>query len=341
MKRKKLSALLMALLMLVCTASPLQAQADLFALTPFADLVTAAAVRVGESPETILEEGTLSQSFVYNYFLFGQKAEASLGITPEMLTDPALQAEYLSKTFYAKATDLSGILSLEEDYGYIGVRVMATNPSENGQDMTLMGDVYQAENRLDLLTEEQYDRVQWLDRRAVITFRQDAAAPMDWKLVSFSVDAELDMEQATSDYFSENMVEYMNPEMGFSLLYPALFAEDTLQELPDGIAATLPDGTASFFARRMINGDGWTVASILDGHVQQTPQAEVTLHEVTGAGRCMVHREDGFTVVDHYQVSGDWVYQLQVVYHPSLAKDFSLYCDYMFNSFNADDLGVG
>ena len=91
-KRRGLAALL-ALVLLVLPGGTLAEENDLSALTPLVDLTASAAMRVGETPETIVEGGVLSEAFVYNFFLLGQTADASLGITAAMLNDTALQAD--------------------------------------------------------------------------------------------------------------------------------------------------------------------------------------------------------------------------------------------------------
>lgn len=314
---------------------------DLSATQPLVDLTASAAMRVGETPETIVEGGTLSEAFVYNFFLLGQTADASLGITAAMMNDTAQQADYLARAFSSNQPTLSGILTMGESYDYIGVRVMSADMSPDGESVRIMGDVYQAAARLDTLTEDEYAQVRWLDKRAVMDLRKDAAAPNGWKVASFSVSAELDMEEATQTYFSETMVEYINGEQGFSLQYPAVFTEDTLKEDANGISAQLADGSASFFAKKMANTQGWTLEKVLEARKQENPAVETNINEISGCGRAVVQREDGHTVADIYIVTDQWVYQAELSYAPSLAKDFSLYCDYMMNSFNADELGIG
>ncbi len=335
-------ALFMALVLALCgimTCAQAE-ETDLSALTPLVDLTASAAMRVGESSEMISADSTLSQAFVYNFFLIGQKADASLGITADMLTDTSKQAAYLKSTFSCGVPALEGILGTGENYDYIGVCIMDADLSADGKSVRLIGNLYQANGRLDRLTEDEYAEVRWLDKRAVMDLVKDSAAPLGWKVSSFSVDAELDMEETTLSYFNETMVEYINTNLGFAIQYPAVFTDDTLTESSDGISAKLADGTASFFARKTSNTSSWTLAKVIEARKQQDADADTIINEISGCGR-VVTQQDGHTVVDIYIVTSQWVYQAQLTYANSLAMDFSLYSDYMMNSFSADELGIG
>ena len=79
---------------------------------------------------------------------------------------------------------------------------------------------------------------------------------------------------------------------------------------------------------------------MIEARKQQDPDADTLINEISGCGR-VVTQQDGRTVVDIYIVTSQWVYQAQLSYANSLAMDFSLYSDYMMNSFSADELGIG
>lgn len=338
---RRLCALL-ALLCLVVAGGAARAEDTIFsALQPLMDLTASAALRVGETPETITPGGTLSKAFVYNFFLLGQQADPALGISSDLLGDTEAQRAYLASAFAAQPPELTGILNLGETYVYIGVRPMAADESEDGSAIRIIGDLYQADKPLDGMTESEYAQVRWLDKRAVVEMHRDETAPGGWKLYAFSVDAELQMEDAAQAYFTKTMVEYISTECGFSLQYPAVFTEDTLQESADGVSAALPDGTAGFFARRMSNENGWTLSELLDAKKQETPDAETNMNEISGCVRLVSQRSDGNIQADVYIVTDAWIYQAQLVYAPALASDFTLYSDYMMNSFTASELGMG
>ncbi|MGN0970829.1 MAG: hypothetical protein ACI4OY_02665, partial [Aristaeellaceae bacterium] len=80
---------LLAALCMAADCAAAEETPDFSAMLPLLDLTASAALRVGEEPEAITPDGTLSEGFVYNFFLLGQSADASLGITADMLLDPA------------------------------------------------------------------------------------------------------------------------------------------------------------------------------------------------------------------------------------------------------------
>lgn len=346
--RKKIPARVRLLALLVglsvasgCCALAEDADQAWAPLQTIMDLTASAALRVGETPETIAEGGTLSEGFVYNFFLLGQTVAASQGITPAMLNDTAAQADFLSRVFAAAQPSLQGIISMGESYDYIGVRVMTSDMSEDGSAMRLIGDVYQAAGPLDGMTEEQFSNVSWLDHRAVFEFRKDSAALNGWRLMSFSANDDLSMEDATQTYFTETMVEYLNADLGFSIQYPAAFAESTVKDDQNGISGQMADGSASFYARRAKNDGGYTLESWMKAKQEENAASEVNMNDMTGCGKLTYARQGGGTVNDFYIVTPDWIYEAELSYAETLAKDFSLYSDYMMNSFTADELGIG
>ncbi len=340
LKKRNALAVLLALMLAMCGLVPCAQASDLNAITPLVDLTAAAAMRVGETPETITEDGTLSEAFVYNFFLLGQNMDTPLGITSNMLSDTAAQKAYLKESFACNIPTLSGIISANESYDYIGVQVMSAEMSADGQTMSIIGNLYEASDRLEQLTEEEYAKVRWLDKRAVLTFAKNDNAPLGWKVTTFSVNAELDMEATTQTYFNETMSEYINSTLGFAIQYPAEFTEDTLTESADGISGQLADGTASFFAKKTSNTSSWTVEKIIQAWQEHDASAETSINEASGCGRVVI-QEDGKTVVNIYLVTEQWVYQAQLSYDSSHAAEFSLYSDYMMNSFSADEMGIG
>ena len=338
---RRLLAMTGALCLLLTTGASAEGTDEFSAMLPLIDLTASAALRVGETPETITPDGTLSEAFVYNFFLLGQQADASLGITGQMLGDISAQAEYMGRAFSAKLPALNGILTFAETYPYIGVRPMASEMSEDGTAVILYGDVYQAEKPLSAITEAEHLQVSWLDRRAVAELRRDEAAPNGWRMYSFSFEAELMMEEAAQNYFADTMVEYMNVDKGFSIQYPAVFAEENLTEDENGIIGALKDGSAAFYARRKANDSGATLDTLMADMQAAAPSATPAVNEAAMSGRLTQQRQDGMTQVDLVIVTDLYIYEAQLVYAPSLAADFALYSDYMTNSFTADELGIG
>lgn len=218
---------------------------------------------------------------------------------------------------------------------YCGVRPMAVDESDDGLAVRILGDVYLAGAQLEQLSLEQYAQVEWLDRRAVVELRWVNDA---WKVTSFSLDAELEMEQAAQEYFTSAMVEYVNPERGFSILYPAVFGEDAVTVEENGLSGQVEG--ASFRVGCTANEAGWTTESFMENQKKETPGAETNMNDITGTGRLIAHGE-AETLVRFFIVTPEWVYQAELRYDQSMSKDFSLYSDYMMHSFTVDEMGLG
>ena len=223
---------------------------------------------------------------------------------------------------------------------YVGVRVMAADESEDGQAMMILGDLYRAAGPLEGMSAEEYVQVEWLGQRAVVEMRRDDAAHGGWKLYAFSLEDELQMETAVTDYFQKTMVEYFNTAMGYAIQYPAVFTDDMVEAGAEGLSGRLTDGKASFFVTCRENTEGFTLHTLAAQKQQETPAVQANINEVTGCLR-LVTALEGTTCVDLYIVTEGTIYQAQLMYDDQLAADFALYSEYMMNSFTADELGIG
>ncbi len=224
-------------------------------------------------------------------------------------------------------------LRRESDARYCGIRPMATDWSEDGDAVRLLGDVYLAVDQLEQLTHEQYAQVQWLDQRAVVELRK---AQDGWQVSSFALDAEWEMEQAAQDYFSTTMVEYFAGD--FSVQYPALFGEDSVVFTDRGVSGKIEG--ASFLAEKTENTQKLTTDAILAAKKQETNDGITNIDEYTGVGQLKATVE-GQCLVYMVLATQDSIYQAELRYDESLIKDFMLYGDYMLNSFSVSEAGNG
>lgn len=323
---KRLLALLLCCLLLPTAHAE---QNVLAQVQPLVDLTATAVMLTGEE---ISPEHTMSDALVQCILRAGLEQE--LGYTDFDLNNIAWRDNYLA-AHYAVPFGLTKQVAELERYAFYGVRPMTIDESGDGGAMRILGDVYQADGPLETLTNDQYAKVQWLDRRAVVELRYDASA--GWRLSSFALDAEWEMEQAAQDYFTQAMAEYVNGELGFSIQYPAVFG-DGVEDTANGICGRMEGAT--FTAERVPNSEGWTTESLLESIKQESPEVETNINTITGYGRVVAASEKEITV-SMYVATEDYVYQVHLAYDPALSKDFSLYSDYMMNSFAVDELGQG
>ncbi len=223
----------------------------------------------------------------------------------------------------------------ENAEGYVGMRPMGCDVTPEGDAAAVLGDLYAAKAPLDTLTPEEYGQVRWLDKRAVAQLQKEENGA--WKLISFDLDAELQMEDAAQAYFGETMHIYSNEHLGFSVQYPAVFTS-AMKETENGASAQLED--CSFLVERYENKDGQTVMEIAEKTKAAHADAKLEINDVSGTAR-VTWRSGGKITAETYLATEDGVYHASLSWEEALRPDFSRYSDYMMNSFSVDELGIG
>lgn len=338
----RVSALLVALCVLLCgvAVAENQAEADLEALYPLMDLVCAA----GYDPTagTVLmvpdSEGVLEISFVDAFIRLGQ-ARGALGITGDTMSDPAAQTALLQSIFAAQLPKTELVVAADVGTQYIGFKPVTVNNTGDAGSLQIVGEMYMAPKALDQLAESDFPQVLWIDR-AIFTFQSDASALNGFRLMSFSTGLDLNAEEEMQAYYENITVEYVNTNLGFVVLYPAVFTDDLLVEDATGVSAALPDNSVCFFARRTENTTGNTLADHVAAVSAELPGAVVDVNEELSNGT-VFYTADGYAVLDVYVVTKDYVYQAELRYLTTLMSEYSMYNDYLLNSFNVDELAAG
>lgn len=221
----------------------------------------------------------------------------------------------------------------EGDSRYCGVRSMAADWNEDMDAFRWLVEVYLADDQLENLSEEQYAQVEWLDQRAVVELRKDESG---WKVTSFSLDAEWEMEMVAQDYFVSTMREYSVD--GFSIQYPAVFGEENVEFTENGGSGAIEG--ASFKVEALANSQQMTTETILTAKKQEISGAETNMNQYTGVGQLTATVDDQCMV---YMVlaTAEKVYQAELRYDQSLIREFMLYGEYMLNSFSVSEAGNG
>ncbi len=338
----RLFSVMLTLCLLTCFgSSALAAQtADFEALTPLMDFVATAAVSAGETPESIGDESTtLSPAFIGAFFSNAAAADASLGLSADMLGDTERQRSALASIFAAQLPELTAIPQAAPAVDSIGFQPVTINSSTDSG-VQIIGELYRAGKKLSQLTAAEFASVQWLDR-AVFTFRSDSSARGGYRLTGFSVGSELNMEEAMQDYYESILMEYVNTNLGFEIQYPSVFADTLLQESADGVSAKLPDGSAAFFVKRIENTAHANLADYVGVIASGLPGATAAVNEDFNCATITYPTADGQIVFDVYIVTDRYVYQAEMSYQQSLAAAYSMYADYLENSFLVYEINVG
>jgi len=333
--------LILCLAMGFCTAAAAQtAMADFEALVPLMDLVCAASQYSPNAPESVPgADGVLSVSFADAFFKVGQLWGAEVGVTADMLQDTGAQAGLLSQLFAAQLPALENVIATDDINGYIGFHPVTVNNGTDGASVQIIGEIYMADKAMREMGEADYANITWMDR-AVFTFQSDASAQNGFRLTGFSVGTDLSMEEALQGYFQEIAVEYES-KLGFMLLYPAVFTDELLVEDDDGVSAALPDKSASFFAKRVDNVNGASLADYVGIIANGITGSVSTVNEEMQYGTVSYTTEDGYAVFDVFILTDEHIFQAELSYLTTLMSEYSMYNAYLENSFVVNELSQG
>jgi len=324
----------------LCAGAVAQTTADFDALLPVMDLVSAASLYSANAPEAVPgADGELSAAFVDAFFAVGQVQGADAGVTEQMLSDQSAQAELLGKIFAANASSFGTVAAAENNGAYIGFQPVLVNGGTDGQSVQIIGEIYQASKPMRAMTEADYTAITWLER-AVFTFQSDASALNGFRLTGYSVGTDLSIEEAMQGYFAEIAVEYES-NLGFTLLYPSVFEDELLVEDEYGVSAKLADGSASFFAKRMANENGATLADYVGIIANGITGSISTVNEEMEYGTLTYTTDEGYVVFDVFIVTDQYIFQAELSYLASLMSEYSMYTSYIENSFVVSELSQG
>lgn len=346
MKNNKILAWLLVVCLMMSGLSSVLAEgtaslSDFEALQPIMNLIAGAVVTASDEPQPIPgAEGTLSNTFVDAFFRLGTTADASLGMTADMLGDTAKQEEYLGRIFAAKVPTLQPIAQAEPSTGTIGFYPMTVNTATEAGGIQIIGELYLAEKPIKELSEAEYLDVVWLER-AIYTFQSDPSAQNGFRLTGFSTGTEFDVELAMQGYFEEILVEYVNTALGFSVQYPSVFTDDLLVEDTNGVSAKLPDGKVSFFAKRVQNASKASLESHVSVIANGISGSSFQINEEFRYATVTYTTADGNTVFDVYIVTDKYIYQAELSFPTQLSNQYSMFTTYLENTFMVDEVSVG
>ncbi len=337
---RRVSALLVILCLLLGGVSFAEPTADLEALYPLMDLVCAAGYDPTTGTALVVPdaEGVLEITFVDNLIRLGQ-ARGVLGITGDTMADPAAQTALLQSIFAAQLPETEIVVAADVGTQYVGFKPVTVNNTGDAGFLQIVGEMYMAPGQLDQLSVSDFSQVMMIDR-AIFTFKSDASAMNGFRLMGFSTGLELSVEEQMQAYSESIVVEYVNTNLGFMVLYPSFFVDDMLVEDANGVSAALPDDSASFFARRSENTSAASLSDFVSAAAAQQTGAAVDINEELCYGSVSYITGD-YAVFDVYVVTDEYVYQAQLRYLTSLMSEYNMYNTYMLNSFGVDGLAAG
>lgn len=315
--------------------------ADFEVLAPLMDLVCTASMYSANELESVPgADGTLTVTFTDSFILAGQQYGAQVGVTEAMLNDTNAQAALLSQIFAAQLPQLEPVVVTDSVKRFVGFHPVTVNNATEDGSIQIIGELYFADKPVREMNDAEFAGAQWFER-GVFTFQSDATALNGFRLVGFSVGTDLSVESIMQGYFENILVEYVNANLGFTVLYPAVFTDDLLVESADGVTAELPDGSAKFFVKRLDNENSLSLSDYVSIIANGITGSVSSVNEELGSGTVTYTTAEGYTVFDVFIVTDQHIYQAELSYLTTQAENYSMYNAYLENSFVADEVSVG
>lgn len=337
---KKVLSVFLALFMMLSAFNVFaEGNPDFSAMEAEMDLIAAASQYSQNAPESVPgEEGILSTSFVTAFFQAGQKQSAEAGVSSTMLTDPEAQKALLQSIFAAEIPELSMISAgADDEYHFIGFQSMKVYTLENG-DYQVIGGLYTSQKPIKDMTGYDYANISWFEE-GIFILRSDATAKNGYRVMGYSVGTDLSYEDAFQKYQEDVAVEYVS-NMGFSFLYPSVFDDEMVIEEENGVSANLQDKSASFSVVRISNEGARPLTEVVNAQAAKYPNAVVTIEEARNSGS-IFNIENGCAMFTTITVTEEYIYQAQFNCKADQLKDYSLFFNYLENSFVVNELAFG
>lgn len=349
---KRILALALSLCLMLCGvaladddtldsgAQPKGDLADFEALYPLMDLVCAASMYSVNKPERVPgADGTLTVSFIDAFVKAGLKQSPELGITEAMMTDTGMQATMLSAIFAAQLPQLEVVVPTDDIHSFIGFHPVTVNTAAIESGIQIIGEIYMASADLAQLPEADYGNVEWLER-GIFSFVNDPTALNGFRLAGFSVGSDLSEEEALQTYFEEIAVEYVDANLGFTVLYPSIFDDEALVSDANGVSAALEDDSVSFFAKRVDNVNAVSLEEYVGIIADGITGSVSSINEEMMYGTVAYTTDDGYAVFDVFIVTDKYVYQAELRTDKALMEKYSMYNNYLENSFQVNEDGM-
>ncbi len=300
-----------------------KAEMDLTKILPLLDITTGAALMSDELQDISSENNGLSNGFAKNF----------VGVAAKYLNNNDLltnNKEFLNNTLFANFENVSNVSNEIKDQ-YIGFKFMAAKEM-NETDSRLIGSIYVAKGPLHSLEPKDILHVNWIDRRVVIDIKKSEKSTYGYLISGVSMQGELLMEEELTKYFNETLVDYINTKVGFSLQYPSILGENSLQESEDGINIKNEELKIQLNVKSFSNTDAWTANKFYQTKMNDN---NIVAKIVESKSSVSVHsmQDENTLKYELYIFTNDVVYEASFVYDKALSEDFGLYIQFLENTF--------
>lgn len=280
-----------------------------------------------------LNNEVLSKEFV-GEFLVGASNYTS---NNNLLNNKEIQKEFIDSIFeinYDEKNLSTDNLSFRE---YIGMKIMHTKKISENTFQTI-GSIYSASGSIDKLSNYELLNLVWLDKRIVINYKIDNNAKYGIKITDFTLHGELLMEKELNEYFNSNFTEYINSKLGFSIMFPSVFSHEDVIENQNGIFITTKDKTATLSVKCYSNNSNLSAEEYSNVLRQENNNVHINSNNQSVS---MLNIKNEDFVFNMYIFTKDIVYQTEMIFDKNNFEDFSMYTQYIINTFKTEEKSQG
>ena len=154
-----------------------------------------------------------------------------------------------------------------------------------------------------------------------------------------SMDIEgMSFEEISDAYIDNAMVEYLDGNTGFGVMYPAVLNK----QIEGNVTGfTSDDGKASIIIEAIPADKSLSIKDLEKSILTENPKAKITNNETTGCFRSDFDQEDGTSVMDLYMSTDKWLHHVRYAYPKAQEETYGLYKDFIMNSMKTDELALG
>ena len=268
---------------------------------------------------------TLSQTELEN--LYGQLFAAGSFVMPEEDC-----CDMITRTENGMAFDVSTASA-----GMAGMQIMLASGEETTQTQQLMLELYHVDEDYYLFSDEHLLQADWYGS-ALAEVVRDASAPFGWKLASWGSADDLQDGSLDQTAGMPQLREYVHEALGFSLMYPALIAPESLTETAEGVRGASPDGQIEFSVEISDTPDA-TLEGALDSLLKPEDSVVETYPEQQYF--TLSYTQEGRVITQMVLVAGGKTAVAAMSYPADEMELYAVYATCMINSFALTALSVG
>ncbi len=256
----------------------------------------------------------------------------------DLLKNKDQQIKVLNENFDISFDEKDILYDNIEFKEYVGMKTMFTKKTSENNYQAL-GSIYIASGPISKLNNEELLNVIWVDKRIVISYKIDKNSEYGIKITDFTLHGELLMENELNDYFNSNFTEYVNTKLGFSLMFPSVFSHENIVENQTGISISTKDNSATLSVKCFANNSNLN-AEEYSKVLRQENNTNIQINS-NNQSVSMLNLKDDTFIFNMYIFNKDVVYQTEMTFNKKDFENFSMYSQYIINTFKVEGTSQG